>query len=152
MTLLGNIVATIMFNAQMSFFARISDGDIGGTYMTLLNTIANLGSKWPQTLTLYALDPLTTRACAIQRPLDHIPPALLHKPDAAGGAYAASAVLAMPACASNVSTTEPPFQSQLCLDAGGEKNPQTAPAPCFPEPVWGARVWGDGGGKVSCGQ
>jgi hypothetical protein len=24
----------------------VSDAGIGGTYMTLLNTIANLGSKW----------------------------------------------------------------------------------------------------------
>jgi PAT family acetyl-CoA transporter-like MFS transporter 1 len=31
---------------MMAFFAKISDPAIGGTYMTLLNTIANLGSKW----------------------------------------------------------------------------------------------------------
>jgi PAT family acetyl-CoA transporter-like MFS transporter 1 len=28
-----------MFVAQMSFFAKISDPAIGGTYMTLLNTV-----------------------------------------------------------------------------------------------------------------
>ena len=33
----------LQFVAQMSFFAKISDPSIGGTYMTLLNTIANLG-------------------------------------------------------------------------------------------------------------
>ena len=36
-----------MFVAQMAFFARVSDPRIGGTYMTLLNTIANLGSLAP---------------------------------------------------------------------------------------------------------
>lgn len=32
-----------MFVAQMAFFARVSDPKFGGTYMTLLNTLANLG-------------------------------------------------------------------------------------------------------------
>lgn len=32
-------------HVQMAFFARISDPSIGGTYMTFLNTITNLGSK-----------------------------------------------------------------------------------------------------------
>jgi len=32
-----------MFVAQMAFFARVSDPLIGGSYMTLLNTLANLG-------------------------------------------------------------------------------------------------------------
>lgn len=33
-----------MFVSQMAFFARVSDPNIGGTYMTLLNTMANLGN------------------------------------------------------------------------------------------------------------
>jgi PAT family acetyl-CoA transporter-like MFS transporter 1 len=32
-----------MFVSQMAFFAQISDPKIGGTYMTLLNTLGNLG-------------------------------------------------------------------------------------------------------------
>jgi PAT family acetyl-CoA transporter-like MFS transporter 1 len=32
-----------MFVAQMAFNAKVSDPAIGGTYMTLLNTVANLG-------------------------------------------------------------------------------------------------------------
>jgi len=32
-----------MFVSQMAFFAKVSDPKIGGTYMTLLNTLANLG-------------------------------------------------------------------------------------------------------------
>lgn len=32
-----------MFVSQMAFFAQVSDPKIGGTYMTLLNTLTNLG-------------------------------------------------------------------------------------------------------------
>ena len=37
------IVSSMQFNAQMSFFAKRVDPAIGGSYMTLLNTAANLG-------------------------------------------------------------------------------------------------------------
>jgi len=36
---LNNVAGSLMFVAQMSFFAKISDPAIGGTYMTLLNTV-----------------------------------------------------------------------------------------------------------------
>ena len=32
-----------MYVSLMAFFAQISDPKIGGTYMTLLNTLSNLG-------------------------------------------------------------------------------------------------------------
>jgi PAT family acetyl-CoA transporter-like MFS transporter 1 len=51
------------FVAQMAFFARVADPAIGGTAMTLLNTVANLASKWPASLVLFAAEPLTRRAC-----------------------------------------------------------------------------------------
>jgi len=35
-----------MFVSQMAFFAKVSDPKIGGTYMTLLNTVTNLGKKY----------------------------------------------------------------------------------------------------------
>ena len=35
--------------AQVSFFTRVSDKTVGGTYMTLLNTISNLGTSYKQT-------------------------------------------------------------------------------------------------------
>jgi len=48
--LLINMVSSVfsysMFVSQMSFFAQISDKGIGGTYMTLLNTLSNLGSNY----------------------------------------------------------------------------------------------------------
>ena len=43
---LHEVSLNFMFVAQMALFARISDPIIGGTYMTLLNTIANVGAKW----------------------------------------------------------------------------------------------------------
>ena len=62
-TAFNNIASNLMFVSQMSFFNKVSDPVIGGTYMTLLNTLANLGSKWPQSLSLALLDVLTTREC-----------------------------------------------------------------------------------------
>lgn len=37
------VFAHTMFVCQMAFHARVADPSIGGTYMTLLNTAANLG-------------------------------------------------------------------------------------------------------------
>jgi len=62
-TCVWTAVQAIMFACQMAFFAKISDPAIGGTYMTLLNTIANLGNMWPATFSMWVLDPLTTRSC-----------------------------------------------------------------------------------------
>ena len=47
----------------MSFFAKVSDPAIGGTYMTLLNTLANLGSKWPNSSALWLLPKMTSTVC-----------------------------------------------------------------------------------------
>merc|ERR1712098_429808 len=54
-----------MFVAIMAFFARISDPAVGGTYMTFLNTITNLGGNWPATLALWWVDVLTYKQCDI---------------------------------------------------------------------------------------
>merc|ERR550519_2449180 len=42
-----------MFVSIMAFFAKVSDPAVGGTYMTLLNTVTNLGGNWPSTLALW---------------------------------------------------------------------------------------------------
>uniref|UniRef100_A0A1B6CC51 Major facilitator superfamily (MFS) profile domain-containing protein n=1 Tax=Clastoptera arizonana TaxID=38151 RepID=A0A1B6CC51_9HEMI len=60
---LHQITLFSMFVAVMGFFARISDPALGGTYMTLLNTMANLGGNWPSTLALFCVDKLTRRSC-----------------------------------------------------------------------------------------
>ena len=54
-----------MYVALMAFHARVSDPSIGGTYMTLLNTITNLGGNWPSTLALWFIDPLTSKSCSV---------------------------------------------------------------------------------------
>ena len=53
------LAGTLVFVSLMSFFNRISDPIIGGTYMTLLNTITNLGSKWPNSVALWLLPKVT---------------------------------------------------------------------------------------------
>ncbi|XP_030385211.1 acetyl-coenzyme A transporter 1 [Scaptodrosophila lebanonensis] len=52
-----------MFVAAMAFFAKISDPAVGGTYMTFLNTLCNLGGNWPNTVILWLVDVLTWRQC-----------------------------------------------------------------------------------------
>ena len=49
---MSSAVSSTMFVAQMGFFNRVSDPRIGGTYMTMLNTISNLGGQWPGTVLL----------------------------------------------------------------------------------------------------
>ena len=49
-SVVGSVFATVMFVAQMAFFARVADPAIGGTYMT----------RAPQPPLLLALDFLTT--------------------------------------------------------------------------------------------
>jgi PAT family acetyl-CoA transporter-like MFS transporter 1 len=52
-----------MYVADMSFFAKISDPLVGGTYMTLMNTISNLGGSWVQSFFLWLVDKITWRSC-----------------------------------------------------------------------------------------
>ncbi|XP_064642289.1 acetyl-coenzyme A transporter 1-like [Lineus longissimus] len=52
-----------MFVSLMAFNAKISDPAIGGTYMTLLNTVANLGGNWPTTIALSLVDNFTWKSC-----------------------------------------------------------------------------------------
>jgi len=52
-----------MFVSIMAFFAQVSDPAVGGTYMTLLNTLTNLGGNWPSTLALWWVDWLTWKQC-----------------------------------------------------------------------------------------
>ncbi|KAK7486147.1 hypothetical protein BaRGS_00022613 [Batillaria attramentaria] len=60
---LHQVFVYMVFVAQMAFHAKISDPIIGGTYMTLLNTVANLGGNWPSTLCLWLVDRLTYKYC-----------------------------------------------------------------------------------------
>ncbi|KAJ1432975.1 acetyl-coenzyme A transporter 1-domain-containing protein [Ochromonadaceae sp. CCMP2298] len=61
--LVNEIAGTLIFISFMSFFSKISDPSIGGSYMTLLNTVTNIGAKWPNSLSLFLLPKMTYTAC-----------------------------------------------------------------------------------------
>lgn len=54
-----------MFVALIAFFARISDSRFGGTYITFLNTITNLGTAWTSTVAFGMIDVLTFKECSL---------------------------------------------------------------------------------------
>jgi PAT family acetyl-CoA transporter-like MFS transporter 1 len=58
-TALQAIVSSLQLNAQMTFFASRVDPAIGGSYMTLLNTAANLGGTWPASFVMWITGVLT---------------------------------------------------------------------------------------------
>ncbi|CAL4068315.1 unnamed protein product, partial [Meganyctiphanes norvegica] len=61
--LIHQVTVNCMFVAVMSFFARISDPSVGGTYMTMLNTFTNLGGNWPAWIALRFVSELTWKSC-----------------------------------------------------------------------------------------
>eukprot|EP01032_Pedospumella_encystans_P010456 gene10456-12216_t len=63
--LLHEVAGNLTFISMMAFFSRISDPTIGGSYMTLLNTIANLGHKWTSSVALLLLPRMTFHACTL---------------------------------------------------------------------------------------
>ena len=56
-------LSTVHFVSFMAFYSRISDIAMGGTYMTLLNAVSNLGYKWTETATLFIMGSLTRSKC-----------------------------------------------------------------------------------------
>ncbi|KAL8667220.1 MAG: hypothetical protein Q9202_000793 [Teloschistes flavicans] len=54
---------TVMFVAISAFHAKISDPLIGGTYMTLLATVSNLGGTFPRFFILKLVDQFTVATC-----------------------------------------------------------------------------------------
>ncbi|CAD5212992.1 unnamed protein product [Bursaphelenchus okinawaensis] len=60
---LHQIASYCYFLSLMAFFAQISDPKIGGTYMTLLNTLSNLGGNWPSTFVLSVTDFFNKKNC-----------------------------------------------------------------------------------------
>ncbi len=58
------MVSTTMFITIVSFFAKISDQNIGGTYMTLLATLSNLGSMYPSTAGMYLVNWFSVKNCS----------------------------------------------------------------------------------------
>ncbi|WRT63922.1 uncharacterized protein IL334_000849 [Kwoniella shivajii] len=64
-TLLSSLTSTVQFVGICAFHTQIADPLIGGTYMTLLNTVSNLGGTWPKPLILRSVDLLTVATCSI---------------------------------------------------------------------------------------
>ncbi|KAH7621278.1 hypothetical protein Ndes2526B_g03619 [Nannochloris sp. 'desiccata'] len=60
----SSIASTLMFTALGDFFNRISDPLMGGAYLTLLNTLANVGVVVPKLAVFAAMDLFTARRCA----------------------------------------------------------------------------------------
>ncbi|PHH85922.1 hypothetical protein CDD83_10991 [Cordyceps sp. RAO-2017] len=60
---LSTFTNTIMFVAVSAFHAKVSDPVIGGTYMTLLATVSNLGGTFPRYFVLKLVDALTVATC-----------------------------------------------------------------------------------------
>lgn len=53
-----------MYIFTIGFFSRISDSRFGGTYMTMLSTIANFGWVFSNSLALKMVDVLTKSKCS----------------------------------------------------------------------------------------
>jgi hypothetical protein len=65
---LSSIIELTMFISSLSFNAKVSDELIGGTYMTLLATLGNLGGAYPSTLSLYLVDFFSVKYCSEESP------------------------------------------------------------------------------------
>ncbi|CCX10005.1 acetyl-coenzyme A transporter 1-domain-containing protein [Pyronema domesticum] len=59
----STFTSTVMFVAVSAFHAKIADPEIGGTYMTLLATVSNLGGTFPRIFVLKLVDYFTAATC-----------------------------------------------------------------------------------------
>lgn len=69
---ISTFMNTVMFVAVSAFHARVADPAIGGTYMTLLATVSNLGGTFPRFFILKLVDLFTEATCL---PPTSLPPA-----------------------------------------------------------------------------
>ncbi|GAA5972791.1 hypothetical protein JCM11641_003943 [Rhodosporidiobolus odoratus] len=57
---------TVQFVGISAFHTQIADPLIGGTYMTLLNTVSNLGGTWPKFFVLKGIDHFSEAVCRVK--------------------------------------------------------------------------------------
>lgn len=57
-SLMYSTATSLMFVSQCAQFARVADEEIGGTNITLLNSVTNMGSSWPKFVVLMLIDAL----------------------------------------------------------------------------------------------
>ncbi len=62
--ILGSFMSTVQFVSINAFHTKIADPAIGGTYMTTLNTIMNLGGQWPRIIVFHLVDYFTVATCS----------------------------------------------------------------------------------------
>ncbi|KAJ3291926.1 hypothetical protein HDU79_001908 [Rhizoclosmatium sp. JEL0117] len=72
-SVLNSMISTVMFVGIGSYYTKISDPRIGGTYMTLLNTINNLAGTWPKYFILQSVEYLTDAQCILPPEAGHEP-------------------------------------------------------------------------------
>lgn len=107
---MNELAGNMIFGSQTAFFAKIADPSIGGTYMTLLNTVSNLGGKWPNFLALYLLPKLTISQCSIM----NIVTSSSSDPSSTLGAETSRTMEA------DLSSYQCPEEAMLCQNAGGQ--------------------------------
>lgn len=66
--LLTSFSSTLMFTSMGTFFNRISDPAMGGAYLTMLNTIMNVGMTLPQGIMFFLVDTLSYNECECVAP------------------------------------------------------------------------------------
>ncbi|KAJ2380742.1 hypothetical protein GGI05_006207, partial [Coemansia sp. RSA 2603] len=59
----SSMAGTVQFVGLSAFITQIADPVIGGTYMTLLNTLSNFGGTWPVFFIMRAVDYFTRATC-----------------------------------------------------------------------------------------
>ncbi|KAF9328677.1 hypothetical protein BG006_008179 [Podila minutissima] len=64
-TVTTSFTSTVAFVSMGAFMTVIADPVIGGTYMTLLNTLSNFGGTWPRLFVLEAVDYFTVSSCSV---------------------------------------------------------------------------------------
>lgn len=62
-TVTSSFASTVQFVGISAFHTQIADPLIGGTYMTLLNTVSNLGGTWPRFFVFKSVDHFTISNC-----------------------------------------------------------------------------------------
>ncbi|KAG2491940.1 hypothetical protein HYH03_009673 [Edaphochlamys debaryana] len=65
-SLASSFVSYLSFTSLGSFYNTVSDPAMGGAYLTLLNTIANMGYLLPRTPLFWAMDVLTIPQCTAE--------------------------------------------------------------------------------------
>ncbi|RKP38643.1 acetyl-coenzyme A transporter 1-domain-containing protein [Dimargaris cristalligena] len=68
-TVLSSFMSNVQFVSISVFMTNIADPAIGGTYMTLLNTISNFGGTWPKYFILEAVDYFSVSTCSVPNKL-----------------------------------------------------------------------------------